>query len=404
MRCVPARDFTVGKTVAWKSAINDAPPYQRESSIWSTEKQQLFIDSLLNGYDVPKIYLHDLRGQHPTKVYAVVDGRQRIGTMWRFLANDLPLADDFRIEPANLPPDLPAGVVHPRAGDRFRDLDKAWQLTLKRTYLAVVLIQNATEHDIEDLFSRLNNGEPLNAAEKRNAMGGDTVKLIREVVGRPFFKERVHFPNTRSQHMDLAARLVAIARADHDGDDTVPDLRGRAMDAMVKEQRRVDPAVTEALRAHVDAMLADLSTVFEPADPQLGTPGAAVIAALFLRGLRREGALPAGPVAADAGARVRAFLASFDVSRKAALERLDADPVLLEYTHLMQHGTNERRNLARRVEILVGLFGATAATAATAAAAATDDRREAIRAGAMTGAAAGVGGSSVAPGARTSRA
>ena len=359
MRCVPARDFTVGKTVAWKSAINDAPPYQRESSIWSTEKQQLFIDSLLNGYDVPKIYLHDLRGQHPTKVYAVVDGRQRIGTMWRFLSNNLPLADDFRIEPANLPPELPTGVVHPRAGDRFKDLDKAWQLTLKRTYLAVVLIQNATEHDIEDLFSRLNNGEPLNAAEKRNAMGGDTVKLIREVVTRPFFKERIHFPNTRSQHMDLAARLVATARADHEGDDTVPDLRGRAMDGMVKEHRRVTPAVTAALSTHVDAALGDLSAVFEPADPQLGAPGSVVIAALFLRGLRRDGVLPAGPVAAEIGGRVRSFLASFDVSRKAALERLDADPVLLEYTHLMQHGTNERRNLARRVEILAGLFAAT---------------------------------------------
>ena len=62
MRCVPAHDFTVMKAYLWRSAINEKPPYQRESSVWSLEKQQLFIDSLLNGYDVPKIYLHDLRG------------------------------------------------------------------------------------------------------------------------------------------------------------------------------------------------------------------------------------------------------------------------------------------------------------------------------------------------------
>jgi hypothetical protein len=370
MRCVPAPSFTVGKALAWRSAINDAPPYQRESSIWSTDKQQLFVDSLLNGYDVPKIYLHDLRGQHPTKVYAVVDGRQRIGTIWRFLTNDLPLADDFRIEPANLP-ELPEGVAHPKAGDRFRDLDKAWQLTLKRTYLAVVLIQNATEHDIEDLFSRLNNGEPLNAAEKRNAMGGDTVKLIREVAHRPFFAERVRFPNTRSQHHDLAARLVAIAQAEREGDEGVPDLRGRAMDALVKQHRRLDRTALAFLRGRVDATLGDLEAVFEPSDHLLGSPGAAVIAALFLRSLRRTGVVRPGPLEAAEGARIRGFLAGFDASRRAALERLESDPVLAEYTHLTQHGTNERRSLERRVAILVAAYTtfvqAGAATAGTAA-------------------------------------
>lgn len=357
MRCVPARDFTVGKILAWKSALDDAPPYQRESSIWSTDKQQLFVDSLLNGYDVPKIYLHDLRGQHPTKVYAVVDGRQRIGTIWRFLNNDLPLADDFRIEPANLP-DLPSGIVHPRAGDRFRDLDRAWQHVLRRTYLAVVLIQNATEHDIEDLFSRLNNGEPLNAAEKRNAMGGDLVKLVRVIGHRPFFGDRLRFPNSRSQHLDLAARLLAIAIADQDGDEGVPDLRGKALDALVKHHRRLGPTEVKALAARADAGLRDLEAVFEPSDPLLATPGAAVMTSLFVRSLRRTGVLRPGPLAPEIGSDLRWFLAEFDGSRRAALDRLEADPALHEFTHLMQHGTNERRSLERRVAIMVAAYAA----------------------------------------------
>src|SRR5688572_31542131 len=189
MRCVPAHDFTVMKAYLWRSAINEKPPYQRESSVWSLEKQQLFIDSLLNGYDVPKIYLHDLRGIEETKVYAVVDGKQRLTTIWRFLTNEFPLAPDFRIEPNNYP-ELPAEAVPPAAGMLFRDMDPIWQEVLKSTFLAVVLIQNAREEDIEDLFSRLNNGEPLNAAEKRNAMGGEMARLVREVAARPFFQER----------------------------------------------------------------------------------------------------------------------------------------------------------------------------------------------------------------------
>src|SRR5918999_6479996 len=103
MRCVTARDFTVGKALAWRSSIEENAPYQREGAVWSTEQQQLFIDSLLNGYDVPKIYLHDLRGQHPTKVYAVVDGKQRLNTIWRFLGDSFPLAPDFHALESNLP-------------------------------------------------------------------------------------------------------------------------------------------------------------------------------------------------------------------------------------------------------------------------------------------------------------
>jgi hypothetical protein len=48
MRCVLARDFTVAKVLAWRHALYDDPPYQRQSAVWSLDRQQRFIDSLLN--------------------------------------------------------------------------------------------------------------------------------------------------------------------------------------------------------------------------------------------------------------------------------------------------------------------------------------------------------------------
>src|SRR5919198_2448554 len=175
MRCRLAHDFTVAKVLAWRHALYDDPPYQRQSAVWSLDRQQRFIDSLLNGYDVPKIYLHDLRGQHPTRVYALVDGKQRVTTIWRFLRDEFPLSPSFQVEEANLP-ELPPGTPPPLAGQRFSELHPAWQAVLRGTGLSVVLIQNATEEDIEELFARLNNGQPLNAAEKRNARGGEMAK------------------------------------------------------------------------------------------------------------------------------------------------------------------------------------------------------------------------------------
>jgi hypothetical protein len=79
--------------------FNDNPRYQRESGVWSTAKQQLLIDSLLNDYDIPKVYLHDLQDEYEAHrsqfKFAVIDGKQRLHAIWRFLSSEFPLADDF---------------------------------------------------------------------------------------------------------------------------------------------------------------------------------------------------------------------------------------------------------------------------------------------------------------------
>jgi hypothetical protein len=164
VRCIAAPAFTVAKARAWRSAIDDDPPYQRRGDLWSIGQRQRFIDSLLNGYDVPKFYLHDLRGLEPTRVYAVVDGKQRLHAIWAFLDGEFPLAPDFRLE--SEPPPALAGAAKPRAGMRFLDLDARWRAALLGTSLSVVLIQDADLVDIDELFARLNAGVPFHPSQR----------------------------------------------------------------------------------------------------------------------------------------------------------------------------------------------------------------------------------------------
>lgn len=362
MRCVPAHHFTVAKARTWRSAIEDHPPYQRESAVWTLDKQQLFIDSLLNGYDVPKIYLHDLRGRHPTKVYAIVDGKQRLTTIWSFLDDAFPLAADFRIEPGDVP-DLPPEAIAPVGAVHFSQLDRHWQQVLLRTYLSVVLIRDATEADIEDLFSRLNNGEALNAAERRNALGGDMARLIREVARRPFFADRLRFSNARLQHFDLAARLLAIEVARADAPSGVPDLGPRGLDAFVRGHRHLAESDRAALVDEVDARLDWLCRVFSRADPLLASPAQALLHGRFALDLLASTGPDAEPTS------VRAFLESFQQERSAALEGAEEerDGRLVEFSRLMQHGVNEPGNLERRLEILRGAYAGTRFGATTGA-------------------------------------
>jgi hypothetical protein len=345
MRCVPALDFTVGKALAWHSSIEENAPYQREGAVWSTEQQQLFIDSLLNGYDVPKIYLHDLRGLQPTKVYAIVDGKQRLTTIWRFLRDELPLAIDYKTIQSNVPDEARTAPA-PVAGQRFTDLDPAWQSVLRATYLSVVLIQNATVDDIEDLFARLNNGEPLNAAEKRNAIGGSAAALARELARHAFFTDRLPYGNDRYQHFDLATKVLVLETAQREDASAVPDLHADRLDAFVRERRTLSHDDRERLKEWSLVPLSLLARAFSADDPLLARPASAPLFYLLVKRARKD-----RPDLSPTG--LREAIGRFEDARHAALATpRDADPSYLEFTTLAEGDTNAAHNLRRRLEIL----------------------------------------------------
>jgi uncharacterized protein DUF262 len=301
MRCELARDFTVAKAIAWRSSIEADPPYQRAGSVWSRDRQQLFIDSLLNGYDVPKIYLHDLRGHRPTKVYAVVDGKQRLNAMWSFVADGFPLAPTFRIE---CPDDLGrlSGPL-PGSGQRFSELHPAWRRTFLRTPLAVVLIKASSEGDIEELFSRLNNGVALTDADRRNALGGPMARLVRDVASRLGGIEGLDV-DPESRRREVAVRLLAIEDARARGGFATLDLSPTGLDAFVRLGRDASPGRLASLADSLERRLVGIDRKIGVRDLDGGDPDGV---ASMLFGARDDGDRESAPAVPDvARAPVRA--------------------------------------------------------------------------------------------------
>src|SRR5436190_1481974 len=76
------------------------PEYQRIGGIWTREKRQLLIDSLINGFDVPRLYFHEFVPARTIKGkkyrFAIIDGKQRLQTIWDFIDGNISLADDFK--------------------------------------------------------------------------------------------------------------------------------------------------------------------------------------------------------------------------------------------------------------------------------------------------------------------
>ena len=73
----PLKNTTTMLIYAERDEIKLDPPYQRMGDVWPLEKRQLLIDSILNDYDIPKIYFHiyDREEKSETGIsYSVIDG------------------------------------------------------------------------------------------------------------------------------------------------------------------------------------------------------------------------------------------------------------------------------------------------------------------------------------------
>jgi hypothetical protein len=178
--------------------INTNPEYQRPG-VWTIKKDQLLIDTILRGYDVPKIYF--TKSQDNKYEYEVIDGQQRLRAIWGFYNNDYSLGTESK--------DLSIGDLF---GMYHKDLPNNAKDKLDSYVLSVVVIEEASDVEIRDLFSRLQKGMPLNAAENRNAIMGNMRDFIADLSSHEVFKF-IPVENKRYKYADWLAHVVCLELA-----------------------------------------------------------------------------------------------------------------------------------------------------------------------------------------------
>src|SRR3546814_928428 len=180
LKTLPLQNSTILRINSEQDAINTDPYYQRKGGVWTLQKKQLLIDSILNDYDIPKLYFHNYNNQQKEDNggkydYSIIDGRQRIEAILQFINGDFPISEDFEY--------LADPSVH-AAGLTYSDLAIEFpkiKIRFDSYILPIVLIETEDIDLIEDMYSRLNEAVPLNAAEKRNAIGGQMASAIRDI-------------------------------------------------------------------------------------------------------------------------------------------------------------------------------------------------------------------------------
>ncbi len=343
------KNSTIMLLYSERNEIKLDPDYQRMGGVWTLEKKQLLIDSILNDYDVPKLYFHEFPRELKASTgssYAVVDGRQRLQTIWEFIDGEFPLSSDFEYLR-----DDSIDLKDLTYDDIAKEFPKI-RIAFDSFVLPVVGIRTDDEDLIEDMFSRLNEAVPLNAAEKRNAIGGDMVSAIRDISSLDLFSRRVKFKNNRYQHREVVARMLLVEE-NLRKENRLIDTKKVYLDALAREYYSDNAEHVAEIKHATENVVHAMEEVFSDNDELLLAQGNMVVYYLVFRT-----ALSSNEVSKITRKKLLNFRDQLKSNRiLAELDFIESSFELLEYDRLSQQGTNDASNIKERFVILAKELG-----------------------------------------------
>jgi hypothetical protein len=321
------------------------PPYQRRGGLWDRHTKAYLIDSMINRFDVPKFYVADLALLPRSlftggKTHAVIDGKQRFETLFEWFRGTLKLNEDFVY--LEDPLVNAAGLNRAELSETYPDL----AARVENFPLAVMNVVAEDQEQIDQLFIRLNQSQPLTGAETRNAMEGEAPGVIRELARHLFFKDRIRFSVKRGGDLNTAAKILLL---EFTGD--FVDIKRRPLDAFVKELARDgqlasgNPDGLKLAAERASAVFDQMCDVFHSRDWLLATQGQIPVYYWLVRNV-------------TPGLDIREFISGFEAAREAnrrlVTETGTTGPIdveLLQYDQF-NRSVNDRHSLHGRYEIL----------------------------------------------------
>ncbi|ELK8507675.1 DUF262 domain-containing protein [Vibrio vulnificus] len=176
------------------------PDFQRKDRIWKEDKKAKLIESILMGLPLPVFYF----AVKPNGTWIIVDGLQRITSVYDFMRGEFPLKD------LKVLGDKYDGLY-------FRDLERTQQRSIREYAITAYLIDMDKDTDnsnvLVELFHRINTyGVKLSPQEIRSAMNqGSSVKFLRYISATSEFKKATHHKVKPDRQKDMELCLSALS-------------------------------------------------------------------------------------------------------------------------------------------------------------------------------------------------
>ncbi|HUT93017.1 MAG TPA: DUF262 domain-containing protein [Thermoguttaceae bacterium] len=309
-----------------RNRVDTNPDYQRPP-VWTRAQKQLLVDTILRNYDVPKLYWRRT-GKKPD-TYDVIDGQQRLRAIWEFIDGEYAL-------PRNGDPI----DEFPIAGLKYVDLPDELRIRLDTYPLDIVLVDDADEDEVREMFLRLQNGTSLRAQEKRNAYPGQMRDFVRNLASHPLFGS-VGFSNSRFTYDLVAAQLVCLELASGPA-----NVKNRDLNKMYEDNPSFDEKCQEAKA--VRRVLDLLSEVFPDTTPELTRYN---VIALYCVAAE----LLASYVRTEFGPLLHDWFIDFETRRRQQdkLSEDEAEADWVSYKEKISHSTDSEDSIRSRMDFLL---------------------------------------------------
>ena len=215
-----AKNFT--KDIA-KGKYSMKHKFQRQENQWSNRQKSLLIDSMLRPYPIDPVRCE----VSSDDVRRIFDGVQRATTVRDFFKED-----GFRLA-KDLKPVTIDGEVYEIAGKKYTQLDEAVQDKLNDYEMTIYVFTDCTEADIREMFTRQNNGKPLNNTQKRTAIESERVSdIIFNLADHEFFEKVLTDAQYKKDvQRDLVRETLMLVNTDEENDFT--SFRAKDIDSFV---------------------------------------------------------------------------------------------------------------------------------------------------------------------------
>lgn len=148
------------RNIAWFNKANSEhsivmkPPFQR-NLVWTHSQKSYLIDSVLEGYPIPELYMQEIVNEKGATTNTIVDGQQRISAIFEFIEGSFTISDKDSERWANY---------------SFDDLNHDQKKKFFSYTFLVRILPDDDDEIIRSIFKRINkNNMKLNAQELRQA-------------------------------------------------------------------------------------------------------------------------------------------------------------------------------------------------------------------------------------------
>lgn len=246
--------------------------YQREK-IWTTNQQEMLLDSILRDIDIPKIYIVETNGNKQFD-YECIDGKQRMTALLRF----------FKPEPNE---ESPLKVRHYEKKYTYKEFKRTHPTDAKKIEdypLSFTIYKPLDDEYVREIFRRLQLGIRLNSGELLKTRTGTIRDFVYKDIGKggPFFRNTNLSEKRFSREFTLAQICVnSFAKAKPEGE----FVRARLQDIEEFFDDNHDLDKKDGNLVRIENVLKEMDKAFKKDASIISSRAVAVTAYLFVEEL-----------------------------------------------------------------------------------------------------------------------